>query len=111
MNDCVTILSFRRSFYFRTLFEDSVAGWFWFDPHNRIVVSPDAGYGTAAWSIDGGAFAANTGDDAIGAFALIGPADPITAFHFFLPPFLPIGFWGFLGPVYFGTMMMQVHSG
>jgi hypothetical protein len=83
-------------------FQYWIASRFRFDPHNLIIISADTGYGTAACSIDRGAFSANTGDDAVSAFTLIGPTYPITTFHFFLPPFLPIGFWGFLGPVYLG---------
>jgi hypothetical protein len=37
-------------------------------------------------------FTADAGDNAKGAFALVVPANPVTAFHFFLPPFLGMGF-------------------
>jgi hypothetical protein len=58
----------------------------------RTIITANTSHSAARWSFNRGAFAANTGDHAIGAFALIGPANTIAAFHFFLPPFLVAGF-------------------
>jgi len=83
-------------------FQYWIASRFRFDPHNLIVVSADASDGAASWSFNAGTLTANASNHAVSAFTLIDPTYPITTLHFFLPPFLPMGFWGFLGPVYLG---------
>ena len=68
-------------------------------------MAADTGNAAAAARWYGRPLTANAGDDAKGAGALVVPAHTVAAFHFFLPPFLPIGFWGLAGPVYLGMAL------
>jgi hypothetical protein len=76
----------------RAFFDHCIAGRFRFDPHDWIILAADTGDATATARSNSGTLAADAGDNAKCAFALVRPSDTITAFHFFLPPFFLVPF-------------------